>query len=74
MNARVDQLLDEMLVLPTDERSALAVALLDSLEDSPDASISHAWRDELRRRRTELHAGTVQSLPWADTKARLQAL
>src|SRR5882757_5747331 len=51
MNARVGHLLGQVLGLPTDERSALAVALLDSLEGSDDSSISEAWREEIRQRR-----------------------
>jgi len=74
MNARVDHLLDEALGLPTDERSALVVALLDSLEGSDDATVSEAWRAELTRRRAELRAGQVRAVPWADAKARLGSL
>ena len=74
MNARVDHLLDEALGLPTDERSALVVALLDSLEGSDDATGSEAWRAELTRRRAELRAGLVRAVPWADAKARLGSL
>jgi putative addiction module component (TIGR02574 family) len=74
MNARVDHLLDEALGLPTDERSALVVALLDSLEGSADAAISEAWREELIRRRGELRSGSVRTVPWAEAKARLSAL
>ena len=74
MNARVDHLLDEALGLPTDERSALVVALLDSLEGSEDAAISDAWRQELKVRQAALRAGTVKAVPWAEAKARLSAL
>nr|WP_314623909.1 addiction module protein [uncultured Noviherbaspirillum sp.] len=74
MNARVDHLLDEALELPTEERSALVVALLDSLDGNPDASLSEAWREEVRKRRLALHAGTVKAVPWADVKARLNLL
>jgi putative addiction module component (TIGR02574 family) len=57
MNARVDHLLDQALDLPTDERSALVVALLDSLEGSDDSVISDAWRQEVRTRQAELRGG-----------------
>lgn len=73
MNARVDHLLHEALELPDEERSALVAALLDSLEGSPDPSISEAWRDEVRRRREALREGSVRAVPWADVKARLSA-
>lgn len=74
VNARVDHILDEALGLPPDERSALTVALLDSLEGSDDTSITEAWRQEIRARQAALRAGTVQSVSWADAKARLSAL
>ena len=74
MNARVDHLLTEALELPTDERSALVVALLDSLEGSTDASISQAWLDEIRQRRQALKSGTVKPVPWAEARGRLSTL
>ncbi len=74
MNARVDHLLHEALELPDDERSALVVALLDSLEGSSDPSVSEAWREEVRKRRKALRDGWIQTTPWTEAKARLSAL
>jgi len=74
MNARVDHLLDEVLGLPVEERSALAVALLDSLEMADEATDSDLWRAEVNRRRAELRAGRVEAAPWAETRQRLSSL
>ena len=74
MNAHVDHLLDQALELPAEERSALVAALLDSLDGSPDASISEAWREEIHKRRHALRAGTVTAVPWSDVKVRLNLL
>ena len=74
MNARVDHILHEALELPDDQRSALVVALLDSLEGSADPSISEAWREEVKRRRNALRNGAVQAVPWSEAKARLSSL
>ena len=74
MNARVDHLLDEVLGLPVEERSALAVALLDSLETADEATVSALWRAEVIRRRAELRAGRVQAAPWAEVRQRLSSL
>jgi putative addiction module component (TIGR02574 family) len=74
MNARVDHVLDEVLALPADERSAVAVALLDSLENADSASISDAWREEVKRRRDELRSGAVRVVPWSEVKQRLGSL
>ncbi len=73
MNARVDHILDEALALPDEERSAVAVALLDSLERSDPSAVSDAWRAEIRRRRDDLRAGRVRPIPWAEVKQRFRS-
>lgn len=74
MKARVEHLLDQALLLPEADRSALVVALLDSLQGSEDASIADAWRAELHRRRVNVSEGSVNPIPWAEVRARLSAL
>ena len=74
MNARVDHLIDEALTLAPEERSAVVVALLDSLDGDPDAMVVKAWADELRLRKSELRSGAVQAVPWAEARGRLNAL
>jgi putative addiction module component (TIGR02574 family) len=74
MNARVDHLLEDVLSLPADERSAVAAALIDSLESGDGAAIPEAWRAELLKRRDDLRAGRVVAQPWAEVRARLSAL
>jgi putative addiction module component (TIGR02574 family) len=74
MNARVDHLLDEVLGLSVEERSALAVALLDSLETADETTVSELWRAEVSRRRAELRAGRVQAAPWTEVRQRLSSL
>ncbi len=74
MNARVEHLLDEVLALPADERSVVAVALLDSLENADSDAVSEAWRVEIKRRRAELRAGAVRAVPWTEVKPRLGSL
>ena len=74
MNARVDILLDQALNLPPEERSAVALALLDSLEGTDDRAISDAWRTELLQRRARLRSGAVKAAPWAEARARMNGL
>jgi putative addiction module component (TIGR02574 family) len=74
MNARVDHLLDEALALGPDERSALVVALMDSLDGEDEATVTKAWADEIRRRKAELRSGTASAVTWAEARARLTAL
>ena len=74
MNARVDHLIDEALALDPSERSAVVIALLDSLDGEDEASVSKAWADEIRQRKSDLRSGAAQAVPWAEAKARLSAL
>ena len=74
MNARVDHLLDEALALKPDDRSALVVALLDSLDGEDEATVTKAWADEIRRRKDERRSGAASAVPWAEARARLTAL
>jgi len=74
MNARVDHVLEEVLRLSAEERSAVAVALIDSLETVEKGSVAETWRTELLRRRSELRAGTVRGVAWTEVRARLSAM
>jgi putative addiction module component (TIGR02574 family) len=74
MNARVDHLLDEALALGPDDRSALVVALLDSLDGEDEATVGKAWAEEIRQRKEELRRGIATAVPWAEARARLTAL
>ncbi len=74
MNARVDHLLTEVLALAINERSALVVALLDSLDGEDEAAVTKAWADEIRQRRSDLSSGAAQAVPWDEARARLIGL
>jgi putative addiction module component (TIGR02574 family) len=74
MNARVDHLLEDLLRLSADERSAVAAALIDSLESSEEETVSAAWRAELLKRRDDLRSGRITGQPWAEVRARLSQM
>ena len=74
MNARVDHLLEDVLRLRADERSAVAAALIDSLDGDDEAAVTQAWRDELNHRRQALRSGDTVARPWAEVRLRLGAL
>ena len=74
MNARIDHLIDEALSLAPDERSAIAIALLDSLEGEDETTIGKAWAEEIRRRKQELRSSDTQAVAWSEVRARLSAL
>ena len=74
MNARVDHLLEDVLRLRADERSAVAAALIDSLDGDDEAAVTQAWRAELKHRRQALRSGDTVARPWAEVRLRLGAL
>jgi putative addiction module component (TIGR02574 family) len=75
MNARVDQLFDEARGLGAEERSQLALALLDSVEGEmvDEAAVEQAWIAEAHRRLEMIAQGEVKLVPWAEAKARIAA-
>ncbi|MFY7941776.1 MAG: addiction module protein [Burkholderiaceae bacterium] len=74
MNARVDHLIDEALALDPSERSAVVIALLDSLDGDDETSVAKAWLDEIRQRKHDLRSGAAQTVPWREARDRLSAL
>ncbi len=74
MNARIDHLLEEALRLEANERSALALALLESLDGEDEATVGRAWAKEIERRKAALRSGAMRATPWTEARARLSAL
>jgi putative addiction module component (TIGR02574 family) len=76
MNARVDQIFDEARGLGAEERSQLALALLDSVEGEmvDESAVEQAWIAEAHRRLEMIAEGKVKMIPWKDAKTRIAAL
>lgn len=70
MNARIDQILGEALLLEPDDRSVLVVALLDSLDGEDEAAVRKAWAQEICERREQLRSGATTVVPWSEARAR----
>ena len=64
-------LLKEALDLPPAERAALAGSLIRSLDDTVDEDAEAAWDEEISRRIGDLDRGSVNPVPWAETRRRL---
>ena len=73
MSRKLEELIDEAISLPDDDRAMLAGLLLESLEAEPDEGVDEAWAAEERKRWGEIQAGTVTAIPWEDVKAKLFA-
>jgi putative addiction module component (TIGR02574 family) len=76
MNARVDHVLLDALALAPDERSLVALSLLDSLQGdgTPDDAVTATWVAEARRRNEDLDFGRAKAVPEDEFKTWFNAL
>jgi len=70
----IDQLMNEMLSLPSVSRAMLADRLVESLEFDTDSTIQTAWIDESQRRRDEVREGLVQTVAGEDALKQVRQL
>lgn len=72
MSAQAERILDEALSLPEQDRTELALRLLDSVGEPAD-EVEKAWIEEAKRRLAEIQRGDVQTVPWSEARARIFA-
>jgi hypothetical protein len=71
MNQSIDTLTQAALLLPIEERAALAARIVESI-DNDEPKISAAWLDVAERRRQEVLSGTAKTMDAADVSARVR--
>jgi putative addiction module component (TIGR02574 family) len=74
MSTHVTELFERASILSEKDRATLAGLLIESLESEVDPDVEEAWRVEIERRLAELDAGTAETVPWEDVKAKLLRL
>jgi putative addiction module component (TIGR02574 family) len=74
MSSALDALSHDALVLPPDERMALAYRLLASVEPNPEPGAEAAWDAEIAHRIARFDAGESRSVPAGDVFARLRQI
>ena len=74
MTQEVSELLKKALTLPPEGRAALAGSLLESLDDTVDASAEQEWNEEIARRIEELDSGKAKPIPWAEARRQVSAI
>jgi len=57
--------------LGPEERATLVRLLIDALDAKSEEGTEDAWRAEVERRTAELDSGAVETIPWAELRARL---
>ena len=69
----IEQLMQDALTLPENERARLVQTLLQSLEPSIDEGVDVAWDAEVARRVESVHQGTAQGRPAEDVLRDIRA-
>ena len=72
--ATPEQLMEEILSLPSQSRAMLADKLVESLEFDVDSEIQALWITEAKRRRDEIRNGVIQPVPGEDALAQVRRL
>jgi putative addiction module component (TIGR02574 family) len=70
MNLTVDQLLEQALNLPGEERLHLAEALLSSVSPAGALPFDAEWLTEAKRRAARIDAGEGKTSSWAEVRER----
>jgi putative addiction module component (TIGR02574 family) len=73
-----EQLRQQVLTLPTDDRARLVRDLIESLDEDSGveesvSGLSAAWIDEIVERSNALHRGELECSDWQDSLARVRA-
>ena len=66
MAATLEQLVEQAMTLPSESRARLADLLVESLEGADLGQIEQHWISEAKRRRDEVRAGQVETIPGED--------
>jgi putative addiction module component (TIGR02574 family) len=69
---KIEQIAEEALALPSEERALLADRLVKSLDPAKDGYIRHLWAAEARRRLDEVRSGSVKTISGDEALARVR--
>lgn len=72
MSDSLTELKERAALLPEQDRAALALSILESLDGPADADVEEAWRIEIERRIGQIDRGEVQLIPGEEVFARLR--
>jgi Putative addiction module component len=63
MATTVEKLVEQAMTLPGESRARLAELLVESLDSGELGRIDRLWAAEAKRRRDEVRAGVVETVP-----------
>jgi putative addiction module component (TIGR02574 family) len=67
------ELLENAMRLPDEQRAALAAALIESLDQSVDEDAEAAWSAEIACRLRQVQSGDVETVPWPQARQMIVA-
>ena len=70
----LDAVVHDALILPTDQRLALARQLLESVDLEPEPGAEAAWEAEIVRRIARFKSGESKLIPAGEVFARLRQI
>ena len=76
MNAQADHVLLEALALAPEDRSLVALSLLDSLrgDGAPEEEVTKAWVAEAQKRSEDMRAGRTTAIPLEEFRSWFNSL
>lgn len=74
MKQDISDLLKKALTLPPEARAALAGSLLESLDETVEASAEEEWSREIARRIKELDSRKILPLSWEAARGEIAAI
>jgi hypothetical protein len=74
MATTLEKVIEEAMTLPNESRAELADLLVQSLETGGLGSTDRLWITEAKRRRDEVRAGLVDTIPGEDALRKVRYL
>ena len=71
MATTVERLAEQALKLPSESRARLADLLVESLDAGALGRIDRLWVAEAKRRRDDVHAGRVKTVPGEQARRKV---
>ena len=72
MATSLDWLAEQALKLPSESRARLADLLVESLDAAELGRIDQLWTAEAKRRRDEIRAGRVKTIPGGQARRKVR--
>ena len=74
MTPEVSDPLKRALALHQNARAAVAHSLLESLDETLDASAEEEWSREIAHRIEQLDSGKAKPIPWGEARRQISAI